>query len=126
MQKKSAFLEVLESIVAAIDISLLMMLVIAALSLWVEPSKAEVLHYPVAYVDVNADSVLNVRETPGGELTSWALKAWKDVVILERSGRWALVNTVERIGEHKPPIGWVCTDYLVVYREIVQTKRPVR
>lgn len=85
-----------------------------------EASEATIL--PVAYVDVQADSWLNVRFTPGGTLTGYGLMPLTDVVILAEIEGWALVTTSERIAGEQDPLGWCSTDYLVKYREYIQAK----
>jgi hypothetical protein len=93
-----------------------------------EASAEEFVRYPIAYVDVNADSYLNVRKTPGGECTSYQLRAYQDVVILATDGDWALVilEKYMPLRHIKNPLGWVHRDYIRPYREYIIpiTKEP--
>lgn len=96
----------------------------------VPEASAEVIErYPIAYVDVNADSYLNVRKTPGGELKHIQLQPLEDVVILHTDGDWALVIQLKYMDAtdlNGNPLGWVHRDYLSVYREYIvpKTKEP--
>lgn len=86
----------------------------------IDPACAEVQHWPLAYVDVNADSYLNVRKTPAGELCTIRLESMAEVVLLETDGSWALVIRPEHLGRadmNGQPLGWVSMDYLRVYRD---------
>lgn len=86
----------------------------------IDPACAEVKHWPLAYVDVNADSYLNVRKTPAGELCTIRLESMAEVVLLETDGSWALVIRPEHLGRadmNGQPLGWVSMDYLRVYRD---------
>lgn len=86
----------------------------------IDPACAEVQHWPLAYVDVNADSYLNVRKTPAGELRTIRLESMAEVVLLETDGSWALVIRPEHLGRadmNGQPLGWVSMDYLRVYRD---------
>lgn len=96
----------------------------------VPEASAEVIErYPIAYVDVNADSYLNVRKTPGGELKHIQLQPLEDVVVLHTDGDWALViqeKYMTATDLNGNPLGWVHRDYLKVYREYIMptTKEP--
>lgn len=86
----------------------------------IDPACAEVQHWPLAYVDVNADSYLNVRKTPAGELCTIRLASMAEVVVLETDGCWALVIRPEHLGSsdmNGQPLGWVSMDYLRIYRD---------
>lgn len=86
----------------------------------IDPACAEVQHWPLAYVDVNADSYLNVRKTPAGELCTIRLESMAEVVVLETDGSWALVIRPEHLGRadmNGQPLGWVSMDYLRIYRD---------
>lgn len=93
---------------------------IALTVLRIDPAYAEEMsRYPVAYVDVNAESWLNVRSEPEGRKL-FGLPCHKDVVILAEEAGWALVTSAERMQRGLTPYGWVCADYLQVYREHIQ------
>lgn len=123
------------AVVLMLIISLLIFLIGYAAALVVldavpEASAEVIERYPIAYVDVNADSYLNVRKTPGGELKHIQLQPLEDVVILHTDGDWALViqeryMTAADMNGH--PLGWVHLDYLSVYREYItpKAKEPV-
>ena len=84
------------------------------------PAQAEVITYPVAYVDVNAGSSLNVRKAPGGDLTGIRLYCREDVVILAEVDGWALVIRPQNVGKTAmdgQPLGWASMDYLRCYRK---------
>lgn len=105
-----------------------LILAAAIMLVLIPPASAEAQLYPVAYVDVNADSYLSVRQTPGGELTPNRLLAYEDVVILAVDGDWALVIQRQYMGctdMRGTPLGWVHTDYLYTYAvHIGITKEP--
>lgn len=87
-------------------------------------AKAEV--YPIAYVDVNAGSTLNVRKAPGGDLTHIRLNCREDVIILDQVDGWALVIRPQCYGKTTmdgQPLGWASMDYLVPYRQFIHTKK---
>lgn len=85
-------------------------------------ANAEVVHYPLAYVEVNAESCLNVRSEPMGTRL-FGLPCWTDVVILDQADGWAYVSTPDRIAERKPPCGWVSMDYLNVYGDYMANEK---
>lgn len=93
-------------------------------ALGIDPSCAEELHrYPVARVEVNAGSCLNVRKTPGGERCAVQLNCMEDVVILATDDGWALVIRPEHVGSQDmngTPLGWASMEYLRVYREHIE------
>ena len=123
------------AVVLMLIISLLLFVIgyaaaLVALDAVPEASAEVIERYPIAYVDVNADSYLNVRKTPGGELKHIQLKPLEDVVILHTDGDWALVIQLKYMTAtdmNGNPIGWVHRDYLSVYREYItpKTKEPV-
>ena len=82
----------------------------------------DLVRYPVAYVDVKAESWLNVRDSPAGDKL-YGLACWTDVVILTIRDGWALVSSEKRISEGRMPYGWVCAEYLKPYREYICIKR---
>lgn len=84
---------------------------------------AEVSTYPMALVNVDYDSWLNVRQSPGGELTLVTLHQRQDVIIIRQSGGWALINTPERHEKGLAPFGWSSMEYLVVYRNYIQIEQ---
>lgn len=92
-------------------------------ALGIDPACAEeTTNYPVAAVMVNADSYLNIRQTPGGKLTGSTLECHADVVILAEDSGWALVIRPENVGSSNMngnPLGWVSMDYLKPYRTFV-------
>ena len=98
-------------------------ILVLVLLLMASAAHAESSIYPVALVNVNRESWLNVRKTPGGELTFTQLMSQKDVVILDEVDGWALVNTIERMEDGKPPLGWSSSMYLVKYRAYIATKK---
>lgn len=71
--------------------------------------------YDVALVNVNPGSRLNVRVTPNGRIIN-GLSRGADVVILDKLKGWALVTTERDMVHGHQPLGWVCADYLEVYR----------
>lgn len=106
-------------IVVALTISVLVFLILYAATLacmGIGTAEAEIVRWPVAYVDVKADSYLYVRETPGGEKTQFVLRCREDVVLLMQQDGWALVIRPDKVGEGQP-LGWACMDYLHCYRE---------
>lgn len=93
---------------------------IGLVALGIDPACAEVEHWPLAYVDVNADSYLNVRKTPAGELRTVRLESLAEVLVLDVEGGWALVIRPEHLGRgdmNGTPLGWVSMDYLNIYRD---------
>lgn len=100
-----------------------MVAMVLVLLLVASTAGAESAIFPVALVNVNLESWLNVRKTPGGELTFTRLVSQKDVVILDEVDGWALVNTIERMEDGKPPLGWSSSMYLVKYRAYIVTKK---
>lgn len=79
----------------------------------------EMYQYPVAYVSVNADSHLNVRATPDGELLAVTLNPLEDVVILAERDGWALVIRAKHVGNtdmNGKPLGWCSMEFLRTYR----------
>jgi hypothetical protein len=93
---------------------------IGLVALGIDPACAEVEHWPLAYVDVNADSYLNVRKTPAGELRTVRLESLAEVLVLDVEGGWALVIRPEHLGNgdmNGTPLGWVCMEYLRIYRD---------
>lgn len=89
-------------------------------------ARAEADIYPIAYVDVNAGSTLNVRKAPGGDLTHIRLNCREDVVILDQVDGWALVIRPKCFGKTTmdgQPLGWASMDYLVPYRQFIHTKK---
>ena len=90
-------------------------------ALGIDPACAEELHrYPVARVEVNAGSHMNVRKTPGGERREVQLNSMEDVVILAIDDGWALVIRPQHVGSkdmNGAPLGWASMEYLRVYRE---------
>lgn len=106
-------------IVVALTISVLVFLILYAATLacmGIGTAEAEIVRWPVAYVDVKADSYLYVREPPGGEKTQFVLRCREDVVLLMQQDGWALVIRPDKVGEGQP-LGWACMDYLHCYRE---------
>lgn len=105
-----------------------LLLATAIMLVLISPANAEAQLYPVAYVDVNADSYLAVRQTPGGKLTPNRLLAYEDVVILAVDGDWALVIQRQYMGctdMRGIPLGWAHTEYLHIYAvHIGITKEP--
>lgn len=86
----------------------------------IDPACAEVQHWPLAYVDVNADSYLNVRKTPAGELRTVRLESLAEVLVLDVEDGWALVIRPEHLGNsdmNGTPLGWVSMDYLQIYMD---------
>lgn len=73
------------------------------------------LRYDVAIVNVNPGSYLNVRATPNGRIVN-RLSRGADVVIFENEDGWVLVSTERDMVHGHQPLGWVCADYLEVYR----------
>lgn len=76
--------------------------------------------YPLAYVDVNRGSCLNVRKTPGGEWAYKTLPCKADIVLLQLSedGGWYLIaEPIE--GEPIHPAGWVCAQYVRIYNDYI-------
>ena len=122
--KKRRILDLLvgaAEIVVALTISVLVFLILYAATLaWmgIGTAEAELMRWPVAYVDVQADSYLNVRETPGGEKTQFVLRCREDVVLLMQQDGWALVIRPDKVGQGQP-LGWACMDYLHCYREFL-------
>ena len=93
---------------------------IGLVALGIDPACAEVEHWPLAYVDVNADSYLNVRKTPAGELRTVRLESLAEVLVLDVKDGWALVIRPEHLGNgdmNGTPLGWVCMEYLRIYRD---------
>lgn len=89
-------------------------------------ARAEADLYPIAYVDVNAGSTLNVRKAPGGDLAHIRLNCREDVIILDQVDGWALVIRPHCFGKTTmdgQPLGWASMDYLVPYRQFVHTKK---
>lgn len=78
--------------------------------------------YPVAMVNVHPDSWLNVRDAPMGKWLCLGLTRGTDVVILETVDGWALVQQLYSFREEIQPLGWVCMDYLVIYRDYIITE----
>lgn len=113
------WLEGAAEVILLLAIGLLLFVILYAATLacmGIGTAKAEIVRWPVAYVDVNADSYLNVRETPGGEKTQFVLRCREDVVLLMQQDGWALVIRPDKVGKGQP-LGWACMDYLHVYRE---------
>lgn len=74
--------------------------------------------YPVAIVEVNADSYLSVRKTPAGDLTPIRLLPYEEIVLLDVVEDWALVIRAQDYGKtdmNGTPLGWVSMDYLIIY-----------
>lgn len=93
---------------------------IGLVALGIDPACAEVEHWPLAYVDVNADSYLNVRKTPAGELRTVRLESLAEVLVLDVKDGWALVIRPEHLGNgdmNGTPLGWVCMEYLRIYTD---------
>lgn len=93
---------------------------IGLVALGIDPACAEVEHWPLAYVDVNADSYLNVRKTQAGELRTVRLESLAEVLVLDVKDGWALVIRPEHLGNgdmNGTPLGWVCMEYLRIYRD---------
>lgn len=93
---------------------------IGLVALGIDPACAEVEHWPLAYVDVNADSYLNVRKTPAGELRTVRLESLAEVLVLDVEDGWALVIRPEHLGRgdmNGTPLGWVSMEYLRIYRD---------
>ena len=82
----------------------------------------EVYHYPVAVVDVNEGSHLNVRRWPGGVICG-SLDCFAEVVVLERHEEWGLITTRKHHEVGWKPLGWVHTDYLRFFGVMVTTKK---
>lgn len=126
VRRLAAFLRFWLEIMLAVVNGFLAMLLVMALCLWLRmpgASAEEIIHLPVATVAVEADSHLNIRKTPGGELTVHRLYAWEDVVILAQDGDWALVirpEHVECTDLNGTPLGWAHMDYLLVYRQYIK------
>lgn len=97
-----------------------LIVLLVMVTLFVSAAHAEMNRYTVAKVTVKAGSWLNVRKTPGGDLTFLVLYPWEDAVILEEQDGWALVNTVKRMEEGRPAMGWSSMEYLLPYWEYVQ------
>lgn len=95
-------------------------------AIFMTAARAEADLYPIAYVDVNAGSTLNVRKAPGGDLTHIRLNCREDVVILAEVDGWALVIRPQHFGRKTmdgQPLGWASMDYLVPYRQFVHAKK---
>ncbi len=99
----------------------LLVMVLIATMLPAAAAANEVDVYPIAMVNVNADSWLNVRQGPEKDVIGF-LPPKTDVVILAEVGDWAFVSTVARMNEGKGPIGWVSARYLIKYSAFVQKK----
>ncbi len=82
---------------------------------------AEETRCPVALVNVNPGSRLNVRESPNGRVVG-RLSRGADVVVLDRQDGWSLVTTERDMAHGHRPLGWVYADYLEEYRFIFQPK----
>lgn len=94
--------------------------IVAALMMIATAACADVTTYPIALVNVDYDSWLNVRQSPGGELTLVTLHRRQDVIVLQQVDGWALVNTPARHEKGLEPLGWSSMEYLVVYRNYIQ------
>lgn len=113
------WLEGAAEVILLLAIGLLLFVILYAATLacmGIGTAEAEIVRWPVAYVDVKADSYLYVRETPGGEKTQFVLRCREDVVLLMQQDGWALVIRPDKVGEGQP-LGWACMDYLHCYRE---------
>lgn len=113
------WLEGAAEVILLLAIGLLLFVILYAATLTcmgIGTAEAEIVRWPVAYVDVKADSYLYVRETPGGEKTQFVLRCREDVVLLMQQDGWALVIRPDKVGEGQP-LGWACMDYLHCYRE---------
>lgn len=82
---------------------------------------AEETRCPVAVVNVNPDSSLNVRESPNGRVVG-SLSRGADVVVLDRQNGWSLVTTERDMAHGHRPLGWVWADYIEEYRFVFQPK----
>ncbi len=78
---------------------------------------AEETRCPVALVNVNPGSRLNVRESPYGRVVG-SLSRGADVVVLDRQNGWSLVTTERDMAHGHRPLGWVWAEYLEEYRFI--------
>lgn len=126
MKRLRILLREAATVVVGVAVSVLLFVLVYSISLTVlgiDASCAEELaRYPVAYVDVKADSFLNVRDEPNGDKL-YGLPCRADVVILTEEAGWALVTSEERLAEGNNPHGWVCMDYLHKYREYLSINR---
>ncbi len=82
---------------------------------------AEEARCPVAVVNVNPGSSLNVRVSPNGRVIN-KLGRGADVVVLDKQNGWVLVTTERDMAHGHRPLGWVWADYLEEYRFVFQPK----
>lgn len=115
--KKQPRWEWWSEVIAFVSIFFLCSILFMAILIAHGRAKAEA-SYPVAIVEVNADSYLSVRKTPAGDLTPIRLLPHEEVVLLETIEDWALVIRAQDYGKtdmNGAPLGWVSMDYLIIY-----------
>ena len=121
--KVKRLLREMVTVVVGVAVGVLLFVLIYSVMLTIygiDPACAEVEHWPLAYVDVNADSYLNVRKTPAGELRTVRLESLAEVLVLDVEDGWALVIRPEHLGNRDmngTPLGWVSMDYLQIYMD---------
>lgn len=109
-------------LLVAIGLLLFVLLYGIGLTLFGIPAAcAEENRCPVAVVNVNPGSSLNVRESPNGRVVG-SLSRGADVVVLDRQNGWSLVITERDLAHGHRPLGWVYADYLEEYRFIFLPK----
>lgn len=85
----------------------------------------EIYSYPLAIVQVDADSTLNVRRTPAGDWAYYGLPSGAEVMILEEEAGWAYVTSIEMHETGMIPYGWVSSEFLLRYNvHLTEQKNP--
>lgn len=106
-----------------VDLLGVALLVYAALLAFAPGAAAEeAYHYPLAVVNVDECSYLNVRYWPGGVICG-SLDTYEEVAVISRYGEWGLVTTRKRHELDWPPLGWVHTGYLRFFGDMVTNKK---
>ena len=128
MNKLKKLYHDVQEVIAWISIFFLLFVLVMAVSLTcMRAAKAEEIYsLPLAQVRVNADSHLNIRRTPGGEIIGHQLFPRDDVAILATYGEWAWIiraEDVDRTDMRGTPLGWVHMDYLLIYNVHLTNKK---
>lgn len=117
MNKLKKLYHDVQEVIAWISLFFLLFVLVMAIGLTcMRAAKAEELYsFPVAIVQVDAGSTLNVRRTPAGDWAYYGLPSGAEVMILEEEACWAYVTSIEMHEAGMIPYGWVSSEYLLRY-----------